>query len=230
MRNVITLRIRVALLRAGVWLSPRRYSQPLVNAAFNLGRALERVGRFQDATAAYRMAVAVSRSLRNLDPGSSEGLAGSLSTLSYCLCRQGRHDEEIAARAEEIALWQDMAADRPELVKSLHDQAIAFHMAGRHAEAVAAWAEAIEVRIPLAAIDHEHRAYLASARRWRADSLAALGRYGEALADLNASVDGYREAAVVEPDEYLPQVAQTLRMRAETLARSGLADDPMSGG
>ena len=176
------------------------------------------------------MAVAVSRNLRNLDPGSGELLAGSLSALSYCLCRQGRHDEEIAARAEEIALWQDMATDRPELVQSLYDQAIAFHAAGRHVEAVAAWAEAIEVRIPLAAVDHEHKAYLATAQRWRAGSLAALGRYGEALTDLNASVDGYREAAAVEPDECLPQVALTLRIRTEMLARSGLTDDPMSGG
>lgn len=63
-----------------------------------------------------------------------------------------------------------MAADRPELVKTLHDQAIAFHLAGRHAEAVTAWAEALAVRIPLAAVDHKHKAYLASARRYRAEA------------------------------------------------------------
>ncbi|WP_089020020.1 tetratricopeptide repeat protein [Micromonospora coriariae] len=226
---MIVLRIRTALLRVGTRLFPRRYSPSLVDAALNLGRGLERSGQTQRSTAAYRMAVAASRKLRNLDPACGEWLASSLSASSYCLCRQSRHDEEIAARAEAIALWQDMAADRPELVKALHDQAIAFHLAGRHAEAVTAWAEALAVRIPLAAVDHEHKAYLASARRYRAESLAALGRYGEALVDVDASVDDYREAAAIEP-AYLPQVNQTRQMRAEMLARSERADDPMNGG
>ncbi|GAA5198173.1 hypothetical protein GCM10023322_70950 [Rugosimonospora acidiphila] len=216
------LRAQVALLRVAAWMSSR-YSQRLVVAALNLAWTLERAGRSPNATAAYQVAIAECRRLSVLDLRARKQLAGSLSALSYCLCRQRRHDEEIAARAEAISLWRDITPDGPELVKSLHDQAIAFHAAGRHDEAVKAWAEAIQLRAPLAASDNEHRAYLASAQRWRADSLATLGCYREALADLDASIAGYREAASVEPD-YFAQVELTIHIKLEVMARSEPAE------
>ena len=147
----------------------------------NLGFALTRMGRYEDAAAAYRRAV-------ELAPGDAEARDG-LARVADLLAKS----EESLARAAELQrdgrfdealrLYRGILADRPGHVDALNLGGVALVQLGRAAEA-----------LPLL-----HRA--ATAARDRADVHYKLGGALKALGRLADAAAAYRRALAIEPDD-----------------------------
>lgn len=147
----------------------------------NLGFALTRMGRYEDAAAAYRRAV-------ELAPGDAEArdglarvadlLANSEESLARAaeLQRDGRFDEALRR-------YREILADRPGHVDALNLGGVALVQLGRAAEA-----------LPLL-----QRA--TAAARDRADVHYNLGGALKALGRLADAAAAYRRALAIEPDD-----------------------------
>lgn len=147
----------------------------------NLGFALTRMGRCENATAAYRRAV-------ELAPGDAEARDG-LARVADLLAKS---DESLARAAElqrdgrfdqALRLYRGILADRPGHVDALNLGGVALVQLGRAAEA-----------LPLL-----HRA--AAAARDRADVHYNLGGALKALGRLADATAAYRRALAIEPDD-----------------------------
>jgi len=109
----------------------------LARAVRNLGVGLDRVGRYEDALAAYGEAVALYRPLARDNPAAHQpDLARAVRNLGAGLHRVGRYEEALAANEEAVALYRPLARDnpaahQPELARAVRNLGAGLHRVGR---------------------------------------------------------------------------------------------------
>ena len=179
-----------------------------------------------DAALAWlREAMTVARAQAQDDLDYELDLARTVRHFCLVLFRQARHDEEVAARAEALDIYERLVEVRTdchdEFATALLEQAVAYSSARRHREAVEVWHRVLAVRRALAARGTAgQEPYVASALRWRSTDLAALARYEESLPDVVTATEIFRELAATDPT-YLVQAAYSLQLAARQYMRSG---------
>ena len=143
-------------------------------------------------------------------------LAISYNNLSVRLGSLGRREEALAAVAEAVALYRDLAtarpdAFRPDLAMSLNNLSARLSSLGRREEALAAVAEAVALYRDLAtARPDAFRPDLAGALNNLSGDLSSLSHREEALAAVEEAVAIRRDLAAARPDAFRPDLAGAL--------------------
>jgi tetratricopeptide (TPR) repeat protein len=165
---------------------------------YNLGNALQKMGRPEEAEASYREAL-------RLRPDFAE----AHSNLGNALQKMGRLDDAIAAYRNALRL-------EPEMAEAHNNLGVAYRAARRFADALREWREALRIlpdypdaRLNLAVTLQGLGQWEASIMEYQAllrlhpDSALAQNRLGEALEKTNRfeeAVNHYQEALRLQPD------------------------------
>jgi tetratricopeptide (TPR) repeat protein len=148
-QGVIALQKAVAINRLLVARS-EDHRGGLYNSLSNLGVALEKQGRYDEAISATGEAIEVFRQLPQAEP--STDVALNLQRLGRLYREADRLDEAGEVARESVEMFRRRAATLPNasmlhswFVSSLNDLSTILHLLGRHQEAVEVITEAVEV-------------------------------------------------------------------------------------
>jgi tetratricopeptide (TPR) repeat protein len=198
-------------------------------AAFRVGRIEDRLGRPEEAAAAFRQSLQMYEALAAADPaapGYRASIAGCHNSLGNELSNLGRKAEAEAHYREALALAERLAAERKGEIEHRRTAAnahyslgILLNESGRRVEARDHLRRALEIReqltteVPLSA---------AFRREWA----AALDNLGNVLADLGMKAEAeahYRKALPVleQLSAWFPTVSEFRRELAATLGNLG---------
>ncbi|WP_371645763.1 tetratricopeptide repeat protein [Streptomyces sp. NBC_00597] len=161
------------------------------------------------------------------DARQQAGLARCLNNQSVRLSDLGEQESALAAAAESVQLWRQLArlhpyASLPDLSASLNNLASQLARAGRDEEALATVTETVEIRRELVRRDPDaHLADLAGGLVSFAIRLDGIGRLDQALRVGNEAVTAHRDLYRRHGDAKLPGLAHALHTLAITLRRTG---------
>jgi tetratricopeptide (TPR) repeat protein len=182
-------------------------------------------GRPDQAASQIHSRMRALRTLARMWPGQwREAPASDLILLSAALHAMHRDAEALGAAADAVAIYQGLAAERPDkytrgLADALDRQSRLLAAADRPAEALAAMEVAARLYRNLAAADRSYLPVLAESLDCQADWLAEIGKDSDATAVAH-------EATVIYQDR-LPwsksacRAARGVLLEGETLCRQG---------
>jgi tetratricopeptide (TPR) repeat protein/tRNA A-37 threonylcarbamoyl transferase component Bud32 len=201
-RALITeaIEVREALLRDHP--DEPEYVLALVQGYNNLAIQYPRQGQTAPALPLLERAIELAEELNARHPDDSRYeniLAASYSNLAGVRMLEGRLDEAIELYTDELATRRELVRSHPGVVEyeiflgsSLTNLGEAEARAGRHEAALPRFGEALEVLEGVLDREPRHvvgRAYASYTHSWRAGSLEALGRPGEAVGDWERAVE-----------------------------------------
>ncbi|MFM1798491.1 MAG: hypothetical protein RLZZ117_769 [Cyanobacteriota bacterium] len=168
--------------------------------------ALYNAGRYDEALAAQRQAVASHRRLAAMDPTQRLRLAASLHNLGVVLIRLGDKTGAIAPTAEALALYREDPSARGGaaalgLERPLRNLVLLHYEANRPLEALPLVEELMRLQESAAAADPRARSAKMDVLNLRASLLVALNRSADALRDLESAVALARSEASRSPED-----------------------------
>jgi len=186
-------------------------------ALSNLSTSLSEAGRDDDALAATREAVAITRELAQEDPEEYRtSLAVHLSNLGLWLLELGRAAEALPVIQEAVAIHRELASAasyryRDSMGNALTNLGIAFAELDQVAEALPVTRQAADIFAELAAADPDSYGpdlarTLINLGLW----LLRLGRLQESADVSQEAVSAYRRLITINPNRYRPELADAL--------------------
>ncbi len=149
----------------------------------NHGQALLFRGRYEQAEAEQRAALALYQSIRDAD---HPDLARARTNIAGVLKAQGRYDEAARELEEAARIWEAaLSPDYPEVSKTRTNLGVVLKAQGRVEEAEALFSEVIETWERTLGPDHP---MLFSPLQSRSNARRALGRLPEAEADIRRGI------------------------------------------
>jgi tetratricopeptide (TPR) repeat protein len=200
----------------------------LVDTLAELASACE-AGQDSDAAVErLREAMTVLRGLVHDDLAYELDLARTVEQFCFVLRRQGRHEEEVTARAEALEIYERLVAVRTDcdhkFANALLAQAEAYGFMYQHREAVQVWTRLLALfNAQTASKAAGMEEYVAVTLRARAEQLAALENYDESLADIEAAIQILRDLATPTAPANQVAFAYTLQIATRHYLRSGRA-------
>ncbi|MFI0896483.1 tetratricopeptide repeat protein [Streptomyces sp. NPDC020983] len=216
---------------------PGSADHELASALTNWCLFLLRAGREEEALAAAEEAVGLQRALE-ADPATAKrarpALAAALLNLTSCLHTAGRTQEAVPRVAEAVRLYRDLARQDPGLHEPRHAVALSAYwallsQAGRPAEALEAYHEAVAVRGRVAARsgEPEHVREYAEGLLVLGQLLAGAGRPEDGADALAKAAAAHRLLAAGDPAGAAGDLALSLALRTTCLLRAGLRLDAL---
>lgn len=201
----------------------------------NRAAFLFRMGRYEDALAEVRHALALTEPLVQADPDAYlVGKVVRMTTLGRCLRRLARHSESATMLEDAVGLLRGLVRDARDsttgerLVRCLGHLSDAYHMLGRLDDAVACVEEALRFQdsMPTTRSDyHLDRAALHGFGSWH---LLALGRLDAALTYADHACAVFAEQLAGRSDLHYHNHLQSLSTRARILHALGRREDARS--
>jgi hypothetical protein len=197
----------------------------LIDALTDLASACE-AGRDPDAALeSLREATTVLRELVRDDLAYEWDLARTVGDFCRVLDKQGRHQEELTARAEALDIYERLVEVRTdcdqEFANALLAQARAYGRVNQHRESARVCTRLLALFNSLAAQGTGGmEPYIAATLQSRSEQLAALENYDESLADIETAARILRELAATDPTARL-QLAYALQIATRQYLRSG---------
>jgi len=175
----------------------------------NYGNALRSEGRFAEAEAMHREALA----LRRRDPAAQIQIADSLFNISAVLAAQGRVAEARPLAHEAIEIWERaLGSQHPRMLTGLGNLALMAEVTADYVEADALATRALALARALRGEGHpdvaRYSALLATIDGWRGDFAAARRHFDEALTILasgSAPPEKYSDALLAAASFYLDE-------------------------
>jgi hypothetical protein len=165
------------------------------------------------------------RTLARIWPGQwRDALAGRLNVLSAALHAMHREAEALGPAAEAVAIYQELAAERPDkytrgLAGALDRQSRLLGATARLAEALAAMEVAARLYRNLAAADRGYLPILAESLDCQADWLAELGKDSDAAAATSQATAIYQDR--LSWPKTACRAARGMLLEGELLCRQG---------
>ena len=224
----------VQLWRVELRENPAVHQADLAMALRNLGRSLDRAGRYQDALAADEEAVTLYRVMAKDNPAvHGPDLARALVNLGMGLDMVGRYQDGLAADEEAVTLYRVLAKDNPavhgpDLARALVNLGVSLDRVGRSQDALAADEEAVTLFRVLAKDNPAvHRPDLAWALVNLGGSLDRVGRSLDALAAEEEAVTLVPGLAEDNPAVHRPDLATALANLGMGLLGVGRSQDAL---
>ena len=198
-----------------------------------LAGRLSNGGLYQDALSATQEAIVIRRRLAQADPAEHEPmLANSLGNLGIDLWTLGRSAEALDAMTEAVRIYRRRAAAEPgayeaDLAAELNNLAGSLVALERYADALAPATEAIAIFRQLASNDSGMLNELGSCLRNLAIIRNGLGQPEEALTAAREAAENYRRLALIQPETYEVEFADSLRSLGNRLSRLKRYDEAL---
>ena len=169
--------------------NPAKYYYPLATELMNMAMALDDLGKYDDAIAAYKEVLGICSAMSDQDPRRCDELtARTFIVYGITLGNSKQVSEAAAMHKQAVSLCRNLAQTGYEcteiLCDALYNYGIGCRLLGLHAESVLAFQESIYLRRALAATDYGERCLTLSLHHI-VDPLLALGKHAEA----NAAAD-----------------------------------------
>jgi tetratricopeptide (TPR) repeat protein len=190
-----------------------------------LAGRLSNAGLYQEALSATQESIGIRRRLAQADPAKHEPmLANSLGNLGIDLWTLGLSVEALDAMTEAVGVYRRRASAEPgayeeDLAAELNNLAGSLVGLERYADALAPATEAAAIFRQRATIDSGMMNELGSCLRNLAIILNRLDRPEEALAAAQEAVENYRHLALIQPETYEVEFADSLRSLGNRLSR-----------
>jgi tetratricopeptide (TPR) repeat protein len=180
--------------------------------ANNLGKLLQDEGKFDEALAQHRRALAIREKL--LGP-EHPYVAKSLNNIANALYGQGKYDEALAQHRRALAIREKaLGLDHPDVATSLNNIASALSSQGKYDEALANLRRALAIDEKALGLEHTD---VATDLANIADTLSSQGKYEEALATARRAL-AIRERALGPKH---PDVADSIATLGDVMRRQG---------
>lgn len=207
-------------------VEPVKYLPIGADSLTNLANSLGKVGRHDQAIAAYSESLEIWRTLSQkglANTANAESVAASLHGLAAHLVEVGRPIEALPMRRESVRMYRRLCGTddrfRPDLAMVLNSLAINLGTLNHDEEAIDAAREAVEIYQSISEVDTANsHPRLVSALHTLAARLNEIGEHDEAL-DISVQAVHVVEFLTREyADAYLPLLARVLNLYAATLA------------
>jgi hypothetical protein len=198
-----------------------------------LAGRLSNGGLYHDALSATQEAIVIRRRLAQADPAKHEPmLANSLGNLGIDLWTLGRSAEALDAMTEAVRIYRHRVASEPgayeeDLAAELNNLAGSLVALERYADALAPAIEAVAIFRQRATNDSSMLNELGSCLRNLAIIRSGLGQPEKALAAAQEAVENYRGLALIQPETYEVEFAESLRSLGNRLARLKRYDEAL---
>ena len=198
-----------------------------------LAGRLSNGGLYRDALSATQEAIVIRRRLVQADPATHEPmLANSLGNLGIDLWTLGLSAEALEAMTEAVTLYRGRADAEPgayeeDLAAELNNLAGSLVALERYADALAPATEAAAIFRKRATNDSSMMNELGSCLRNLAIIRNGLGQPEEALAAAQEAVENYRRLALIQPETYEVEFADSLRSLGNRLSRLKRYDEAL---
>jgi tetratricopeptide (TPR) repeat protein len=212
----------------------------LLSAASNLASRLVDVGALQEALDTVEGAIKTARRVADGREDLLPQLAMALATESACLEALGRLSETVSPADEAVTIYRTLRQHEPgmftfELASALANQA-AFRAAGNVEDALASNVESLHLFGKLVADEAANpagprhdpihiAARIALLAVTRAQILSRLGRGHDALQASKLAVSGFRQLSDLNPDAFLPRLAEALNSHSARLLELRRTDE-----
>jgi tetratricopeptide (TPR) repeat protein len=198
-----------------------------------LASRLSNGGLYREALSATQEAIVIRRRLAQADPARHEPmLANSLGNLGIDLWTLGLSAEALDAMTEAVRVYRRRVGAEPgayeeDLAAELNNLAGSLAGLERYADALAPATEAAAIFRQRATIDSSMMNELGSCLRNLAIILNGLGQPEKALAAAQEAVENYRRLALIQPETYEVEFADSLRSLGNRLSRLKRYDEAL---
>ena len=193
--------------------NPAKYYYPLATALMNMAMALDDLGKYDDAIAAYKEVLGICAAMSGQDPLKCDELtARTFIYYGITLGNSNQVSEAAAVHKQAVSLCRNLVQKGHECTElfcdALYNYGIGCHSLGMHAESVLAFQESIHLRRALAATEYEERCLILSLHDI-VDPFLALGKHAEANAAANEALER-NHGKVLEDCGYAPDFKSCL--------------------